>query len=156
MNNDQTNHLPHRSTPLNMIPIEDYNKVVKELETACNKIKKLESRKSLRESFVSFFTWLQQHDFCITSMVVIAVLVCVTWCCVKDSAYGVKARQNAEREAASYVSRRYGPVSTTVCGDTNHSDRYQECFVRLVDTTKPPVIVYCDDDYPNSNDGCRL
>jgi len=66
MNNDQTNHLPHRSTPLNMIPIEDYNKVVKELETA-----------------------------------------------------------------------------------------YQECFVRLVDTTKPPVIVYCDDDYPNSNDGCQ-
>ena len=153
MNNDQTNHLPYRPTPLNMIPIEDYNKVVKELETAYNKIKKLESRKSLREGFVSFFTWLQQNALGIAAMVVMAVLVYRTWWGVKDSAHGVKARQNAEREAASYVSRRYGPVSSTVCGDTNNI--YQECFVRLVDTTKPPVIVYCDDDYPNSNDGCR-
>ena len=76
------------------------------------------------------------------------------WVCFKDTAYGAKARQNAEHEAASYVSRRYGPVTGAVCHHGGGAP-WLECFVRLAESTLLPIIVYCDDDEPGSNDGCR-
>ena len=46
MSIDQTNNHPHRSNLLNMIPIEDYNKLAKELQQAYNRVKKLEGSRS--------------------------------------------------------------------------------------------------------------
>ena len=146
MSIDQTNDHPHRSNLLNMIPIEDYNKLAKELEQASNRIKKLESRNFLYQSFLGYFEYSKATImigfwFLVPFMVFILV-------CLRERA---QDREIAEREATSYVSRRYGPVNTSLCSSYGLQ---QQCFVRLTDPSKSPVIVMCDDDEPESNDGC--
>lgn len=151
MSIDQTNDHPHRSNLLNMIPIEDYNKLAKELEQASNRIKKLESRNSLHEGILGFCRNLPERIM--IGVLVFGAFYCVYWGFFKGVTHGERARQIAEREAISYVSRRHGPASTAVC---NSFGNHQQCFVRLTDPSKSPVIIHCDDDEPEYNDGCWM
>ena len=75
MSIDQTNDHPHRSNLLNMIPIEDYNKLAKELEQASNRIKKLESRNLLREVIYDFYGTLPAWCFSFWCLVGAFVLI---------------------------------------------------------------------------------
>ena len=149
MSIDQTNDHPHRSNLLNMIPIEDYNKLAKELQQASNRVKKLESRNFLYQSFLGYFEYSKATIM--IGILVFGAFYGIYFGLFKGTTHGARSREIAEREATSYVSRRYGPVNTSLCSSY---DFHQQCFVRLTDPSKSPVIVMCDDDEPESNDGC--
>jgi hypothetical protein len=150
MNANQTTTHPYRPDATNMIPIEDYNKLVKALEEASNHVKKLESRNSLQEGILDFFRTLPKRIM--FGIVVLSLFYGVFYFCFKGKTHGARSRQIAEREAISYVTRRYGPVTAAVC---NAYDLHQQCFVRLADPAKSPIVITCDDDEPEYNDGCR-
>lgn len=149
MSIDQTNDHPHRSNLLNMIPIEDYNKLAKELEQASNRVKKLEDSNFLYKSVLDYFE--DSKTTILIGVLVFGAFYGIYFGLFKGTTHGARSRQIAEREATSYVSRRYGPVNTVVCTPVEFN---QQCFVRLTDPSKSPVIVNCDDDEPEYNDGC--
>ena len=146
-----TGTTPHRETAHpDTVPVADYERVVAENDALRTELAAARKATDLRKTFGEFSRGIAW--FAVALVVTLGLGYGVWFVAFRGEAWGEKARQNAEREAAAYVARRYGvPPAGVVCaGD----DDPLPCVVRTAD---PRVVLElrCDDDDPVTNDGCE-
>lgn len=81
------------------------------------------------------------------------LLALVWWGGFKGTAWGNKARSNAEREALAYVSARHPQTTFRAYCSEPTGMGFLRC--ELFAPSQPPTVIYCDDDDAPYNDGCR-
>ena len=92
----------------------------------------------------------------VVSILVLGVVFLFYWTCFRGSAWGVRARRNAEREALAYTGRTY-PNSTlrANCYDSPVLNGELSCEVYGARGGSVVIKIVCDDDEAFRNDGCR-
>ena len=96
--------------------------------------------------------------FAVTVTIAAIVLYAGWFCTLRGTAWGERARRNAEREATAYATRVYGTPPLAVACSSAESGALEgelRCVVRY-NAPIGTVEVRCDDDDPITNDGCRF
>lgn len=131
------------------VPLEEHERVLQQLRQAEDTIARYESRYSRGELVKSIGRKLMV-------LALIAASMDAVWVGLfRGCAFGVTARRNAEREAMTYATRRYGATPSAVwCEERSPGDKMQ-CYARFANTGASSIVqFYCDDDNASSNDGC--
>lgn len=132
-----------------LVPREEYERVKRELSSSQNNVRLLEKRLDRRELASRVFRNI------LAALVACAVVAGLWYGLFRGCAFGAAARQNAEREARVYATRKYGETPLSVwCEDPYGPVDDLTCYARLPNHAEP-VKFYCDDDAPSHNDGCR-
>lgn len=131
------------------VPLKEHERVLQQLRQAEDTIARYESRYSRGELVKSIGRKLMV-------LVLIAASMDAVWVGLfRGCAFGVTARRNAEREAMTYATRRYGTTPSAVwCEELAPGDKMR-CYARFANTGASSIVqFYCDDDNASSNDGC--
>ncbi len=128
------------------VPIAEYERVVAENNNLRGELATAKKGVARRETLTAFARGVGR--LAVTVPVAAIVVYAVWFCTLRGTAWGERARRNAEREATAYATRLYGaaPLGVVCRGDT--------CYARFDDSIGT-VKLYCDDDDPIANDGCR-
>ncbi len=131
------------------VPLEEHERVLQQLRQAEEAVSRYRHWYSRGELVKSISRRLM-------TLALLAVVFYVTDIgLIRGCAFGVTARRNAEREAMTYATRRYGTTPSAVwCEEQAPGDKMQ-CYARFANTTTGSIVqFYCDDDNASSNDGC--
>lgn len=94
----------------------------------------------------------------VASVLVATVVAYAGWFCLfRGTAWGARARQNAEREAVRTIQQRYGQTVPVWCAGDNQCEVWRircEGMVPSGGTARMTVALCCDDDEASANDGC--
>lgn len=133
------------------VPLEEHERVLRQLRQAEYDVSRYERMCSRVELAKSIGRKL---------MVLALAIACldVVWVGLfRGCAFGVNARRNAEREAMSYATRKYGMTPMAVWCEESPPGDTMRCYARFANHTSDvtnTVRFYCDDDNASSNDGC--
>lgn len=134
------------------VPLEEHERVLGQLRQAEDNIARYKRTYSRVELAKSVGRKLMALALAIACLDVVWVGL------FRGCAFGVNARRNAEREAMSYATRKYGVTPSAVwCEEMSPRDMMR-CYARFSSAGASGVAntvrFYCDDDNASSNDGC--
>jgi hypothetical protein len=131
------------------VPLEEHERVLQQLRQAEEAVSRYRHWYSRGELF-------KRVGYKLKVLALVAIGLYVVWVGLfRGCAFGVTARRNAEREAMTYATRRYGTTPSAVwCEYLAPGDKMQ-CYARFANTGASSIVqFYCDDDNASSNDGC--
>lgn len=139
---------PHREPP-DSVPLAEYETLRKENEQLRARVNRRDTAKRVGRSLGVF----------VLTLLACSVLTYAGWFCLfRGTAWGARARQNAEREATAYAARSGHTVVGVYCAGEVGAPADGETMCTVITTTAPaahPLILGCDDDDPIANDGCK-
>ncbi len=138
---------PHREPP-DSVPLAEYETLRRENEQLRARVNRRDAVKRVGRFLLTV----------VASVLVVAVVAYCGWFCLfRGTAWGARARQNAEREAVRTIQQHYGQTVPVWCAGDNHCEVWRircEGTALFSPSQRVNVVLCCDDDEASANDGC--